>query len=424
MSYDTQSQDDIFDNLATDLLSANSDANPYSQATYTYALLFALSETTANNQEQSLSDVYDAAYVVDASGEDLTKKAQNLGVVREDAVRATGVVTFSRSSNASQDFVIPSGTIVETLAEDPVQFETTETATLSSGTSSVDANVVALEGGSDGNVGANAIQAMPSPPTGIDTVTNSDPTGDPSVNDTNGDPLRPGEDRETDAELRDRVLATDATTEGPNPDSVELAVENTTGVVGAHVNVNATGGTVNGINPYSAEVVVYGGDTQNVVDTLFETMSVTTLLRLQGGVNGTQNTANVYVSLIDQDVTVPITRPTELTFDLNIDVVHTGTYEGTNAVKDTIVEYVGGTDTGGTTVDGLIFGEDVMVNEIENRVEDLTGVDYANVTLVDTNNDSTDDTTTDSDGVPVLAVGNNEIPRVDASNITVSETAR
>lgn len=419
-----RTEDEIFEDLASTLLVEEDDANPRAPNTYTNALLRAHAATLAENQEQSLDHTYNSAYVVDATGEELTKKARNLGVIRQSAVRATGVVTFSRDSAATSDHTIPSGTVVETLETDPTQFETTETVTLSNGTTSVKANIRALDGGSDGNVGPNAIQSMPSLLTGIDSVTNTQATGDPTLTDENGDPLVAGQDRESDDELRERVLNTDAVQEGPSGNGVRLALADVTGLVSSHINTNQESSTVDGIDPYNSEIIVFGGDVADVAQTLYETMSVTTLLRLQGGVNGTKETSDVYSELLDQTVTVPITRPTELTFDLEVDVVHTNAYPGDDTVKDAIVNYVGGTLIDNSTAIGTTIGENVMVNEIEKNAEDVDGVDFADVTLLDTDNDGADDTTTDSDGVPILSVSNSEVARLDADNITLSTTVR
>jgi hypothetical protein len=61
---------------------------------------------------------------------------------------------------------------------------------------------------------------------------------------------------------------------------------------------------------------------------------------------------------------------------------------------------------------------------MENVAEDVQGVDYADVTLVDTNDDGTDDSTTDSDGVPILQVDDSEVARLDADDVTINATAR
>jgi hypothetical protein len=156
---------------------------------------------------------------------------------------------------------------------------------------------------------------------------------------------------------------------------------------------------------------------------LYDVLPLITLKTLQGGANGTAESTTIDTDLYGS-LTVPITRPTETSLDITIDVVHTASYGGTDAVKDAIVGYVGGTTTDGTSVTGLAQGENVLVNEVENVSEDVAGVEYADVTLLDANGDGTDDTTTDADGVPVYSVSDTEVPTVNAANITVNETPR
>lgn len=422
--YVPEDTDALFAETASEVEQQNSDANPRAQSTYTFALLYAVANTLAENQEISLRDLHDAAYVITAEGEALTRKARNLGIIRREPQKATGVVTFLRDSDATTDYTIPSGTIVETLESDPTQFETTELVTLESGTQSVDATIEALEGGADGNVGSNAIQAMPSPPTGVEEVTNNNPTGDPTLTDTNGNPLREGKDRETDAQLRERTLDTDAVNEAPSDDGIERALEDVSGLVSVNVKSNQTSSTVDGIDPYNTEVIAFGGNTVDIAQTLKDTMSVTTLLRLVGGVNGSKETADVVSDLLDQTITVPITRPAETNVAFTIDVVHDNTYVGADPIKDALVGYVGGTRTDGSTTTGLDIGGDILLNEVENITEDIEGVDYADVTLADNNNDGTDDSTTDSDGVPILPISDTTISRLAADDITLNETAR
>jgi len=267
-----------------------------------------------------------------------------------------------------------------------------------------------------------AIQAMPSKPTGVDSVTNNQKTGDPTLTDTNGDPLVAGSPREDDEALRERVLDTDAVQQGSDPDGIKLALQTVEGVVSTAVKTNQEGVTVGGIEPYHSELIVYGGAVSDIAETLYGTLDIGTLLRLQGGVNGSNETYTLTTDLFSQDITIPVTRPTPVTLDVSIDVVHTDTFNGTDAVKNELVAYVGGTQTDNTSIVGRRSGENLRINEMENRVEDLEGVIYADVTLIDTDGDGTDDRTTNSNGVPILTTADSEVSRLNASSIVVSTT--
>jgi len=400
------------------------DSLPVVRGTQNYALVQSFARTLAAQQEQSLADLYDAGFVTDASGEELTKNARELGVQRQSAVAATGVVTFQRDSAASRDYTIPAGSRVATGGTDGVTFETTESVTITSGSNSVDANIRATEDGPVGNVGAGTITVLVDKPTGVDSVTNANPTGDPAYTLTDGQTVQTtGQDREDDPSLRERALESTAIGGAGTAPAVELALENVEEVISADVKTNRSDSTVDGISPWHTEVRVYGGETGVIADRLFEVLPLATLVTLEGGVNGTSESVSRETDLYGT-LTIPITRPTQTDLTVEINVVHDASYDGTTAVKDALVGYVGGTTTDARTVTGLGQDENVLVNEIENVAEDVTGVEYADVTLLDADGDGTDDTTTDADGVPVYQVGASEVAIVDADDVTVSETAR
>jgi len=415
--------DEVADSIEAELQQID-DSLPVVRGTQNYALVQSFARTLAAQQEQSLADLYDAGFVTDASGEELTKNARELGVQRQSAVAATGVVTFQRDSAASRDYTIPAGSRVATGGTDGVTFETTESATITSGSSAVDANVRATEDGPVGNVGAGTITVLVDKPTGVDSVTNANPTGDPAYTLTDGQTVQTtGQAREDDPSLRERALESTAIGGAGTAPAVELALENVEEVISADVKTNRSDSTVDGISPWHTEVRVYGGETALIADRLFEVLPLATLVTLEGGVNGTSESVSRETDLYGS-LTIPITRPTQTDLTVDIDVVHDASYDGTDAVKDAIVGYVGGTTTDARTVTGLGQDENVLVNEIENVAEDVTGVEYADVTLLDADGDGTDDTTNDADGVPVYQVGASEVAIVDATAITVNETPR
>lgn len=123
----------------------------------------------------------------------LDMHAQLRGLERREAVPAEGVLRFETDSPAEADLLIPAGTVCMTAAQ--ARFQTSEDATLSAGATWVDAPAVALEPGSQGNVAAGAVRAMSVSPVGISRCTNPAP-------------FAGGLDRESDEELRERVLET------------------------------------------------------------------------------------------------------------------------------------------------------------------------------------------------------------------------
>lgn len=522
------------DELASDIeatLKQLRDTAPTVEGTQNYAFIQSFGRTVASNQEQALNDLYDAAYVTDATGLELTKKARELGVQRQSATEATGVVKFSREKGASTNYVIPEGTRVSTGGDNSITFATTETTELdgpyimvnsiaettssttfvtadtlpidvtnrdtltvnasikssnsgytttlkivnitdnetldtfgttstsltnvetptydvsgysgtikiefqlkvsdSNGTATVEqkevrangevqtfANVRATTSGVDGNVGANTITVLVENPNGVESVTNPNPIGNTNYTLTDGvTPQQKGRDRESDSSLRQRVLQT--------REQTALALESLDGVISARVNPNPNDtATANGLSPWHTELQVYGGDINVIATKLIDVLPITTLYRLEGGVNGTKETTTKSLNLIDGTLTIPITRPTKTSLSLDIDIVVTDTYSSNTVVKDSVIEYIGGTQSDGSETIGLGQGANVLVNKVERVIEEVSGVEYADITLIDADGDGTDNRTTDSDGVPIYDVASSEVPTTSPSKIQLSVTQR
>lgn len=88
----------------------------------------AFATVVANNQEQSLQEIYEAAFLDTATGDDLEAVVALAGIQRRSATAATGVERFSTNGQTSADRVIQRGTTVQTDGTEPVGFETTERA--------------------------------------------------------------------------------------------------------------------------------------------------------------------------------------------------------------------------------------------------------------------------------------------------------
>jgi len=116
---------------------------------------------------------------------------------RQAGLQATGVLLFSRPTDAPSDIVIPAGTIAATLDDDGsiIQFATDEAVTLTAGTKQAYCDATAIETGTASNVSTGRITIIRTPVVGITSVTNDAPfTG--------------GTDEESDTDLRDRALYT------------------------------------------------------------------------------------------------------------------------------------------------------------------------------------------------------------------------
>ena len=99
------------------------------------------------------------AFPQTATGEQLDLHGAQRGVVRREAVKAGGTVTFSRYLPLAFDLVVPQGTVCATSGEPVVEYETTQEAVLEAGELTVDVPVQAVVAGAAGNAAAPVRQA-------------------------------------------------------------------------------------------------------------------------------------------------------------------------------------------------------------------------------------------------------------------------
>ncbi len=128
-----------------------------------------------------------------AEGEYLDMHASQRGLSRKSGQKAEGEVDFYLSRQLSYDKEIPAGTIVSTVGENPVRFETTETIVITSGRLSGNAPIRAVEVGEKYNVGVQTISVIVTPIAEVQSVQNDFRTEN-------------GTDEENDELLRKRIL--------------------------------------------------------------------------------------------------------------------------------------------------------------------------------------------------------------------------
>lgn len=352
--------------------------------------------------QDDLATVLDSAQLDYAEGAALGLLTALIGVRRKQAQKATGEVTFSRSSSASIDYVIPKGTVVQTDAIDPVKFRTTVTETITAGSASVsNVPIEAVEGGVDANVGANTITVMPDPPTGVEAVTNPLKTDD-------------GEDEENDADLRSR--AQDELSDGMR--GTARAIRNqllkTADVTSASLFINDTSATdADGLEGHTVEAVVEGGLDADVGQTIFETKGAGS--GTQGGVHGTLVTVQADIGN-GQTHPVEFSRPTSVQIYVDMDLSVSANYAGDSKVRDSIVRYLGGTlASGGDETGELRVGDDVIYTKVMAAIHSVAGVEDVPALAVGTASSPT--------GTSNVAISNTEVANGNATDgsITITE---
>lgn len=173
-------------------------------------------------------------FVSSASDTYLDKHAHQRGLYRKEAVKASGEVTFSLQQVTDVDIIIDEGTVVSTSGVDVKNFETTQPVILRAGTLSVKAPVVACVAGADHNVVADSVTVMVTPPLHVTAVTNENA-------------LKGGVDKESDEELRKRVLYSyQDISNGSNAVYYKRLAESVPGIYSASVVPGVRGaGTIN-----------------------------------------------------------------------------------------------------------------------------------------------------------------------------------
>lgn len=151
--------------------------------------------------EASMEWLERQAFPQTATGKQLDLHGAQRGVLRKQAEKAAGVVSFSRYLPLSFDLVVPKGTVCATSGEPVVEYATTEEAVLQAGELTVDVPVEAVVPGAAGNAAAGYVTTLVGAPVGINYAANESP-------------ITGGQDPEEDEAYRKRIL--DAWAHSPN----------------------------------------------------------------------------------------------------------------------------------------------------------------------------------------------------------------
>lgn len=277
-------------------------------------------------------------------------------------------------------------------------------------TTAVTLHSEAVEAGDEGNIGQERINLF----------FDSPPHNDLQV--TNPNAITGGKDRETDEELRER--AQESVSEGaaatagailqelrqlPEMDSVTLYVNDTTSSNG-----NGYGLPAQTIEPL---IVWNGEDYQPIWDAIGRVKAAG-----EPTVNGYNGNAKSGTYVLDngQEFTIKISEPTEIDIHIDASVEYIAdNFAGTKAIKEEIVEYIGGYDPDGELLNGdLDAGNDVIYGEIEFAIRSIPGVYEVTDLQVAT--------TDPPSGTTNIAIADSEVAKTDArastTNISVSTT--
>lgn len=351
------------------------------------------------NAQNDIGLVLQSAQIENAVGKQLDLLTTLIGVSRDPETFSSGQVTFSRSNSAGRDYTVPEGTEVQTDANDATKYETTETVVLSEGTTSVTAPIESLVGGVDSNAGSNTVTILPSPPAGIESVTNtSEITG--------------GTDEETDESLRSRAQEELSTGSRASAQALIYGARALDGVKSVSIFINDTNSDntgSGGLPDHSFELVVFGGNNQEIGQMIFETKAAGDTS--YAGSHG--NEVTVQGELPNgQTHSISFSKPNSVQIYIDVDLVKTDEYSGDNAVRNSIVEYVGGLTSGGNEdVGELLVGNDVLYGKVEYAIRDVDGVYDINSLTIGTSDSPT--------GTSDIAISDSDVATTDGTDSSV-----
>lgn len=193
-----------FDEILADLLQAVVAKTPFTNLNVGAGLRGILEAVASaiSGLYQLIRTATSALFVQTAEGTWLDLKVREVGVRRLVAKKARVRLTFGRGAPATQDTLIPAGTIVRSRKDThgrSLRFVTDVDATLATGQSSVVVTATAEDAGSIGNVGPGTISIIVTTVSGIETVINQD-VGALSYL------VEEGADPESDRALRERAI--------------------------------------------------------------------------------------------------------------------------------------------------------------------------------------------------------------------------
>ena len=128
-----------------------------------------------------------------ASGKYLDFHAQTRGLYRKEACGSSGYLTFSVSSPAKTDILIPAKTVCYSLINLNIKYETKEDAIIKQGSTEIDVIAESTTKGEETNIKKELITNMTNPPQYVEKVVNKDD-------------FKGGLNQESDEDLRKRLI--------------------------------------------------------------------------------------------------------------------------------------------------------------------------------------------------------------------------
>lgn len=341
-----------------------------------------ISESNANLWELA-EEAYNAFNPSAAKGSSLSNLVRLNGISRLPA-------TFSRvqlSLSGNPSTIIPQGSLVST-SDTGDQFQT-----------EVD---ITLDGAGEAVVFALALETGPiSALAGTITEIETPITGWNSVN--NLTDAEEGSEEETDPELRSRRERSTSTASQAMVDSLFANIANIEGVTNTVVLENDTNSVdSNGLPPKSFQVIVLGGDDQEIASMIW--------LKKPAGILSFGTTNVTIQDSQNIDHIVSFSRPTSVEIYVEVTIIPNDEYpsSGDEDIKQAIVDYANGDLVEGR---GFSLGEDVIYTRLYTPINSIQGHEISDLRI---------GLSSSPTGISNIAIAVTELSNFSISNITVN----
>ena len=297
---------------------------------------------------EDAENLYFSIFVSTANGVNLDRVASPS--VRQPAKSSTTSALDYIGTNGT---IIPSGTIFET--DDGRQYTSDTIVIIAGGVGTTSAT--AAIAGVVGNAPIGAINFIPVPITGLDTVTNSSPAID-------------GEDIEDDIDFRARAISERAADNTSSLVSVVNAVANVEGVSSVTGFENIEIFIVDGLPAKSINIVVRGGADFDIATTIFNFKS--------GGIETFGAESEIITAINGQLFTINFDRVVDVNiFAKAVITVNAAYVDATSddVIRQNILDYVGGVNPQSVESEGVNVGEDVFSWKAEGTLFDVSNPD-------------------------------------------------
>lgn len=305
---------------------------------------------------ENAENVYNSRFVDTSGGIPLQQNVKRALITKNEWKKSTGIVELNLLSGV----VIPAGDLVGT--NYGVNFEIlTEVESHEAGVYA--AQIRAVEFGRIGNALAGSIEKIINPTIGFLSVTNPEP-------------LRNGQDEETDRELQDRYYESLGKSGNRRTESIRAQVlDEVEGVRACIVDENDTMViSDSGVPPKAFETIVLGGDAPDIARKIFEAKPDgiqaygSTVLQVEDSTGKSRSIGFTYAEELQVYVKALIKKGSNYPLD------------GDAQVKEQIVKFIGGAGNN-ETHNGLGMNADVVVARVEAQLFRVEGVEDVRVSL-------------------------------------------